>query len=139
MADFANSLGSFKIATMQDIAELKRVVAIGLFSAIIEDTPVLTGRLRANWYCSAGEPKFSTNEKVDISLNGSDSIGKLEIVALGAGAEDGIYFTNSLPYAARIEYEGWSHTKAPEGMVRKNVIRFTQLVSASLKGSRFGV
>ena len=37
-----------------------------------------------------------------------------------------VYLTNNLPYAARIEYDGWSHTKAPEGMVRKNVIRITQ-------------
>lgn len=137
MAEFGNSIGNFKNATMKDIADLKRVVAIGLFSAIVEDTPVLTGRLRANWNCSANEPDFKKTDLID--KEGSATIGKLEFVALGAEAEDAIYFTNSLPYAARIEFEGWSHTKSPAGMVRKNVIRFKKLVSASLKGSRFGV
>jgi len=34
--------------------------------------------------------------------------------------------SNNLPYAYKIEYDGWSHTKAPKGMVRKNFIRISQ-------------
>jgi hypothetical protein len=44
-----------------------------------------------------------------------------------------IFLSNSLPYAARIEFDGWSHTKAPQGMVRRNVARFNQLLRENEK------
>jgi hypothetical protein len=41
------------------------------------------------------------------------------------GKDFTVYLTNNLPYASRIEF-GYSKVKAPEGMVRKNIIRITQ-------------
>ena len=44
--------------------------------------------------------------------------------------------TNNMPYAYRIEFEGYSKTKAPEGMVRKNVARFRQLLQEEAQKNR---
>lgn len=44
-----------------------------------------------------------------------------------------MFFTNNLPYAERIEYDGWSRFKAPQGMVRKNVVRWDDIVAAKAR------
>ena len=51
---------------------------------------------------------------------------------LASHGDDTIYMTNSRPYAARIEYEGWSREKSPFGMVRKNTFRFEILLKQAL-------
>lgn len=131
MGDFGKSVGGFCQRTSKQVNDDKRAVAIMLFSAIISDSPVLTGRLRANWNCSLNGPDFSISDATD--TDGNRTIGAMQLTALQAKGDDGIYLTNSLPYAARIEYEGWSSIKAPAGMVRKNVIRFKQLLKSIVK------
>jgi hypothetical protein len=89
------------------------------------DTPVLTGRLRGNWQISSGAPKSGTVEVTDPT--GTTTTAKVAEVAGKLSNKDAsVFLTNNLPYAYRIEYDGWSHTKAPEGMVRKNFIRVSQ-------------
>ncbi|WP_162455859.1 hypothetical protein [Pseudoxanthomonas kalamensis] len=43
---------------------------------------------------------------------------------------------NNLPYANRIEYDGWSHTKAPAGMVRVSFARIRQIVSKAVRDNK---
>ena len=108
--------------------KLRRAVIIELFSSVILDTPVDTGRLRGNWVISNGAPDSGTVEILDPS--GSVSIASVSALAAGlpAGKDTKTFLTNSLPYAYEIEYEGASR-KAPSGMVRKNMLR----ISANLK------
>lgn len=114
--------------------DLKRAVALKLFGAVIKDTPVDTGRLRSNWQTSLQSPDYGTS-----STNTSEAMEKLTLVAgsLVTGAES-ILMCNSLPYTRRIEYDGWSHTKAPQGMVNKNVIRFRAILSGQLSALKKG-
>lgn len=49
---------------------------------------------------------------------------------------DVMYLRNNLPYAYRIEYEGWSKVKAPEGMVRRNVARFRRILNEAVRENR---
>jgi hypothetical protein len=112
-----------------EIEELRKAVIIELFSSVILDTPVDTGRLRGNWQIMANNPAKGELEVTD--PEGRTTIKKVEDFAKGGelGQDQVVILTNNLPYAYRIEYDGWSHTKAPEGMVRKNFIR----VSKNLK------
>lgn len=114
---------------MNEVEELRKAVVFELFSSVILDTPVLTGRLRGNWMISADDPKSETLEITD--QEGKKTIRKVQdFVNSGNLKEDqAAVLANNLPYAYRIEYDGWSHTKAPAGMVRKNFIR----VSRNLK------
>lgn len=108
------------------IEELRKQIIIELFSSVILDTPVDTGRLRGNWLISMDEPKTESVQITDPS--GATTIENVTKLAnaLPAGKDKAVFLTNNLPYAYRVEYDGWSHTKAPRGMVRKNFIRVSQ-------------
>ena len=41
--------------------------------------------------------------------------------------DSALTLANNLDYAYKIEYEGWSHSKAPEGMVRVSVVKTAAL------------
>lgn len=123
---FQQQIGRFSTKTKQKLHGIRRGVCVKLFSAVILDTPVLTGRLRANWRFQEGTPQMAPIDRTDKS--GQVPISEVtEGVARSTGHYD-VYLTNNLPYAHRVEFEGWSHTKAPEGMMRRNVIRFNRLV-----------
>jgi hypothetical protein len=127
MADFSRDMSRFVRNTNLTIKQVKTAVALKLFAAIIMDTPVLTGRLRANWVASTNAADRTTN------TGAINPIPAMTETVLGAGDDDVLYLSNSLPYAARIEYEGWSHTKAPQGMVRKNTKRFAAILKEVIR------
>ena len=116
----------FKTKAMtQSLAKIKKAI-IGLTTDIIYDTPVLSGRLRNNWIPSINQGANYSMLGVDTSKRKSkvrpvvaETTGKVLELKLG----DTFYFTNNMPYAERIEFTGWSN-KAPQGMVRKNIIRW---------------
>lgn len=125
---FAAQMQGFSVKTTRKIDAVKRVVAIKLFGAIVEDTPVLTGRLRGNWQTTVGSP--ATRE---IPMRSAGEVStEIANAASSASGDDTIIMRNNLPYASRIEFEGWSHTKAPAGMVRKNVRQFQQNVKEAI-------
>ena len=121
---FASDLQAYANKVGRTLDQTHRAVVIELFSSVIMDTPVLDGFLRGAWIMSEGAPDFS---QVKIA----DKTGKLTTakVRTNAGpAGSNVFLTNSMPYAYRVEFEGWSHTKAPEGMMRKNVARIQGIV-----------
>jgi len=122
---FSAGVGNWAKKVTGEIEELRKAVILELFSSVILDTPVLTGRLRGNWIISSGAPDTKTVSVTDPS--GATTIRNVEAFVAGLKPEqERVFLANSLPYAYRIEYDGWSHTKAPEGMVRKNFIRISQ-------------
>lgn len=118
----------FKTKAMtQSLAKIKKAI-IGLTTDIIYDTPVLSGRLRNNWIPSINQGANYSMLGVDTSKRKSkvrpvvaETTGKVLELKLG----DTFYFTNNMPYAERIEFKGWSN-KAPTGMVRKNIIKWSK-------------
>ena len=116
----------FKTKAMtQSLAKIKKAI-IGLTTDIIYDTPVLSGRLRNNWIPSINQGANHSMLGVDTSKRKSkvrpvvaETTGKVLELKLG----DTFYFTNNMPYAERIEFKGWSN-KAPQGMVRKNIMKW---------------
>jgi len=114
---FASDIASFNALQSKEVERVVKGAKMALFGGIIRDTPVDTGRLAGNWQCSIGSPASGE----------TSSLGRESAVAGLAGklgtAEDDSYLTNNLPYAERIEFEGWSREKSPEGMVRINLVR----------------
>lgn len=126
---FAARVGEFVVNSKTKVEQTRRAICIKLFSSVILDTPVDTGRLRGNWQTSVENPASQEIERLD-----PQGVAALQEMKENLGdGEVTVYFVNHLPYAARIEYEGWSHTKAPEGMVRKNVARINALVQQAIK------
>ena len=131
MSGFAASIASWTKAESARVERFRRVMVVGLFSRVIMDTPVLSGRLRGNWQTSVGAPITG-----ELPLRqAAEAVADVErAVDSIAGKDATVFFRNNLPYAERIEYEGWSHTKAPAGMVRKNVLLWSQNARKALSG-----
>lgn len=120
---FSARIRAWRRRNDQAMNDKKREIILRLFRAVIYDTPVLEGTLRANWRCSANASLASV-----IEYRPAEAVlSEVQAILNGAMMEDTIYLRNNLPYAYRIEYLGWSRIKAPQGMVRKNVIRFNQI------------
>lgn len=100
---------------------------------VIRDTPVDKGQLRANWRVGIDAPATG---QLDIT----DPSGQATQAALVNQAPNIfgrlVYFTNNLPYARRIEYEGYSSVKASQGMLRININRFTDAVERAIRESK---
>ena len=92
-----------------------RKITLDLSGQIIDRSPVDTGRFKSNWMPGIGAMDGSTTATTDTS-GGST---KTRIAAKLSTWKHGqaIWITNSLPYAYRLEYKGWSK-QAPGGMVR---------------------
>lgn len=115
---------SFSARAQEKVLKIFKKSIIDLTSDIISDTPVDTGRLKNNWFPSVGAASEQTTE-----ATANEAGDRAEKCAQNELTLDKtFYFTNNLPYAFRIEFEGWSKVKAPQGMVRRNAIRWKQIV-----------
>lgn len=122
---FSLDVAKWAQKTNQDIERINKAIILELFTSVILDTPVLEGRLRGNWLVTSSNPATGTVEVTDPS--GQQTVKNVEsfIRAMSGKGDFSVYLTNNMPYAYRIEYDGWSSVKAPAGMVRKNFIRIT--------------
>ena len=118
----------FKNKAMTKSLVATKKAIISLTTDIIYDTPVDTGRLRNNWIPSINQGSNFSMLGLDTSKRRSkerptlqETISKVNTLKLG----DTFYFTNNLPYAKRIEFDNWS-AKAPAGMVRKNLLKWSK-------------
>jgi hypothetical protein len=103
-----------------------QAVLVEIDARLVNMSPVDTGRFRANWYAGNGNINYTTTENTTKRTN------ETEIKALKITGQT-VFLTNSLPYAYRLEYEGWSK-QAPSGMVRITVAEMSQIIrEAGLK------
>ena len=103
----------------------------GLTRDIKTDTSADTGRLKNNWFPSVNKGSNETTEST------SDQV-MARVEALRFKLGDTLYFTNNLPYAEKIEFGlypspsktgktvGGYSVKSPQGMVRKNIIKWSK-------------
>jgi hypothetical protein len=131
------------VLNIQKHAEkMMRGTVIGCASRIIKRTPVgnpdlwagrapvgyVGGTLRGNWQPSIGQPVSGTITRTDSSGAAVTSDIAREGQRLNIGAV--FYMTNNLPYAARIEFDGWS-TQASAGMMRIEVLETAAAIEAN--------
>lgn len=128
MAKFQAQLKGFGIKTLDRVDKVRRASVLELFKLVIFATPVDTGRLRGNWQTTINSPASAAIGRTDPG----GAAAMAEAVANLGSLTDVVWFTNNLPYAERIEYDGWSK-QAPEGMVRKHVASWKRIVEAKAK------
>lgn len=129
MTGFAADVATFAKKANASVDAVVRKVTFDLFFDVVQRTPVDTGRLKANWQASQNTPVRGT-------LTSTDKDGNKTMVAISGaigGAGSVTYLANNLPYAHRIEFDGWSRTKAPAGMVRVSMARVQRLLSAAAR------
>lgn len=129
---FSAALRRFNRKTKDRLDRTRRIVIIKLFSAVIKDTPVLSGRLRGNWQTTITSPATG----VIGSRDEASAIAEVQRMAAQSKGSDVVILRNNLPYAYRIEFDGWSRVKAPQGMMRRNVARFKRLLSEAVREGR---
>lgn len=92
---------------------------------IIQMTPVDKGQLHWNWFVGNGLINGNTEPHTGNDKGSASSRNESLINSINVNGQI-IYVTNALPYAHRIEYEGWSR-QAPAGMVRVTLARMNAI------------
>lgn len=111
--EFSKRLGILAKLVAKNAEEDVRGAALVADSTLVLRTPVDTGRARANWLPSIGIPDGRTLDETDPS--GASAIERGRNLIGRWTLKDGpMYFSNSLPYAPRLD-NGYSQ-QAPAGM-----------------------
>ena len=144
MGSFSLDVSKFAEKAKMSTSKAVRKTAIGLYSAIITESPVDTGRFRANWMVSGRQPDTTTTFELDKS--GSKTIDKMTNFILSASDYGMFTLSNNLPYAHVIEYGGYPgdgpntvggfSIQAPQGVVRVNIARFEQLLNEAAQEAK---
>lgn len=90
-------------------------VMLDLGGQMVDRSPVDTGRFKSNWMLGLDAMDGATGAAAESSGGSSKTRIAAKLATWKPGQE--IWITNSLPYAYRLEYKGWSK-QAPGGMVR---------------------
>ena len=122
---FSADLKEFENLTQEKQVKVLRQSSLDVFSSIVLATPVLQGVLRNAWFVSMGAPSSKITDEPGTP---SAIISRIDRSLTRAKLGQDIYFTNNLPYAEPIEYDGHS-AKAPNGMVRINTGRWDTIVA----------
>ena len=125
---------AFNVKAMaQSEAKIKKAF-MGLSTDIIMDTPVLSGRLRNNWFPSVNEGTDKTTNYT--GEKGVAATNRVSAIKFKLG--DTLYLTNNLPYAKVVEFGeypspsktgktvGGFSAKSPKGMVRVNILKWSK-------------
>ena len=110
--------------TEHTLDQVSRVIKIKLFTGIIMDTRVDTGRMRGNWQTSTGSPNFIETSNTDqISIGQAGGKAYEDVID---GVTSGVdYLTNNVPYVAFWEQH--------DGMVAKNILRIQSNIKKILR------
>lgn len=114
----------FDAATLRVMAATAKEVkarTMGFVGAVVDDTPVKTGTLKGSWQIVKTGQSFAETLPPDVSGVATKQRLIQKIKYLPIHMDWQINFGTPVPWAHRIEYEGWSR-QAPGGMVRKNII-----------------
>lgn len=126
---FSKDIRSFAAKATKAHNEITRTATLDLFSGVIKDTPVDTGRARGNWQTTVGSPAAGELERDGAGPALAEVQQKTP-----PGAGQVTLLTNNLPYIEALERG--SSTQAPEGMVRKNVDRVQSIVDAAIRKNK---
>jgi len=137
LGSFSLDVSKFVAKANKNVEKVVRSVSIKLFSAIIKESPVKSGRFRANWQTTGTNP--ATGLIAGTDPTGGATINSATTFITNAPTARQFTLTNNLPYAAVIEYGGYPgdgpnttggySKQAPQGVVRVNVMRFQSLIN----------
>jgi hypothetical protein len=124
-----------------DLETVARKATLDVFTAVVMASPVDTGRFRANTNVSYGAPDTAVTDSTDQS-RAQRELAKVMSLPVGGVT----YISNSLPYAAVLEYGGYPNPpknptgktvngyskQAPQGMFRISALQFNDYVQKAI-------
>jgi hypothetical protein len=128
-------------AVMQQmiVGRLHDTVVIAYYTFItklIQRTPKLTGQLKNNWRSSLNAPSMIIQWGPSTAGEESFQSARRAMQAFQLG--DKITLRNRMPYGPKIEFEGWSKSKAPNGMLRITMVEWPQIVAGAVRQVKSG-
>ncbi|AEP08890.1 HK97 gp10 family phage protein [Micavibrio aeruginosavorus] len=115
-ADFRRQLNkAYEEKVLGTQEKVTRLIALKVFNNIVENTPVDTGRARANWNIDLNTVDVSLVDPSGMEGGSYDGTEKALPVIGSYKLNDTIYISNNLPYIRPLN-DG-SSTKAPAGFV----------------------
>ena len=124
MMNFTEQIRQFEQAAIAETDEVRKAISIELLSSVVRDTSVDTGRARGNWQISEDSPVTQDIDREDQA--GSAPLNEIAGKVDQSAMDSDLYLSNNLSYIERLE-EGYSG-QAPEGMLRRNFSRITQII-----------
>ena len=132
---FVADLKAFKDKILPEtFVAFQKWLALELYRRIMQKTPVDKGMLRGSWTISiGGQDRTPANDKTDAaafdSTYAGDKLTRAERADFktavdgmnGLGLGQIIWINNAMPYVLRIEFDGHSSIKAPNGMVQISI------------------
>lgn len=112
---FSTDIAKYAKKAGAALDEAARAVKIELFTGVITDTRVDTGRLRGNWQTSVGEPRLQTIERLDKTIQGAPGGAAYDDAVSTPRGDTVDYLSNNLPYA-----NIWEDR---DGMIARSVTR----------------
>lgn len=133
MGEFSLSMNELLKQVNGNVENIVKKSVFDLTSAIIKDTAIDSGALRANWQVSFNQPINGELDTTDTSKDGDNTAQANGIKIDSNKIPLAYWIQNNLPYAAKIEYGG-SPQNNRRGMVRINILRFNQFFKQNIKG-----
>lgn len=118
---FRNQFDAATLKAMTAVSREAKARLMGFVGAVVDDTPVLKGYLKGSWQIVKTGGQFLEDLPPDLTGDATKARLITKIKYLPIHMDWQIMFGTPVPYAWKIEYEGWSK-QAPSGMVRKNII-----------------
>jgi hypothetical protein len=132
MASLGEQLRQIAESNKVKLETVVRKTVLDMGGAMVEMSPVRSGRFRGNWQYGADAINTSTGGADDKS--GRTAMNRIQAGIRGWAPGQTIYLSNSLPYAQRLE-TGWSK-QAPAGMVRTTIANFEAHFAKALGEAR---
>ena len=132
-ADFKRNFAKLLDAVGDKAEQMAARVSEDLIGAIVYKTPVDVGGLVANWNLSFGAADLTNTHAPN-----SDPMERARANLANFKLGDHVFIVNNMPYAKRIEFDGWSKEKAPQGMVRITVLEFSKIVKRNAAKAKNG-
>jgi hypothetical protein len=126
MSRWSVDFGALANKTKADLSLVVRKVMFDAFSSVVRRSPVRSGRFRANWNVTYGQPSFTVTDSTQQARAIAETQKALTLPVGGV-----VWMANGLPYANRLEH-GYSK-QAPAGMVRLAIAEVQNYISQAVK------
>lgn len=128
----SKDLNKFAQLSMSKAEKVVQGSLLTVGGRMIKGSPVRDGFFRNSWMTSWGAIDGNTREE---DKTGSGSTGNLSHTLTSVKLGTDLFFTNSMPYASKLEYDGHSK-QAKNGVVRVNLLDWESVVEKNIK--RYG-
>lgn len=127
--DFAQQIKKWSDEVLAGAEKTQKIACRELARLVIQDTPVQTGRARANWQAGLNQAPSGVLEQTDPS--GEAALQRVDEILARMKPGDSIVLANNLDYIGTLE-DG-SSRQAPNGMLKRNLQRWPELVEKAAK------